>query len=58
MQRPKQTGQSGLGAWKVADVVKRTADYYRHLGRLKPSLLPSTRPHSAVGVRTKLLAMQ
>jgi hypothetical protein len=41
---PKQIEQSGRGGGKVATVVKRTANYYRHLGRPKPYPLPSNPP--------------
>jgi hypothetical protein len=41
---PNQIGKSGLGTAKEARVVKQTANYYRHLGRPEPSLLPSNPP--------------
>jgi hypothetical protein len=41
---PSQIGKSGLGNAKEAQSIKRTAAYYRHLGRPKPSLLPTSPP--------------
>jgi hypothetical protein len=41
---PNQIGQSGLGTRKEAKAVKQTANYYRHLGRKTPSLLPLNPP--------------
>jgi hypothetical protein len=41
---PSQIEQSGLGTGKEACVVRQTANYYRHLGRPKPSLLPCNPP--------------
>jgi hypothetical protein len=37
---PTEIGRSGWGDEKEARVIKRTANYYRHLGSPKPSLLP------------------
>jgi hypothetical protein len=41
---PDQIEQSGFGAGNVASVVKRTANYYRHLGRQNSRPLPSNPP--------------
>jgi hypothetical protein len=41
---PNQIEKSGLGTSKEARVVKRTANYYRHLGRPTPSSLPPNPP--------------
>jgi hypothetical protein len=41
---PSQIGKSGLGNEKEARSIKQTANYYRHLGRPRPSLLPTNPP--------------
>jgi hypothetical protein len=41
---PEQIEQSGLGTAKVARVVKRTANHYRHLGCRELYPLPSNPP--------------
>lgn len=41
---PNQIEQSGLGTRKEAGLVKQTANYYRHLGRPEPDLLPPNPP--------------
>ena len=41
---PSQIEKSGFGTGKEARAVKQTANYYRHLGRPEPSLLPTNPP--------------
>jgi hypothetical protein len=41
---PREIGRSGWGDEKEARAIKRTANYYRHLGSRKASLLPRNPP--------------